>query len=127
IASAVWDCRPSTGNDAASELRVIARIPGRGGFDSGRYATLRTLRTPRHTAQLRNTDLRLASLCRTSAVSKSPRQGRARGEDHAPLGDETSHQPCGSDVETIIRHRRAVGHDTHGLDAAIGGAAGHGR
>src|ERR1700729_3848417 len=95
IASAVCDCRPSTGKAAAIELSVIARIPGKGGFDSGRYGTLRTPRTPENAIQPRPADTRQVSFWRTGAVRESPRQG--------------------------------VGHDAHGFDAAVGGAAGHGR
>src|SRR6202023_3919623 len=127
MASAVCDWRPSTGKAAAIELSVIARIPGKGGFDSGRYGTLRTPRTPGNAIQPRPADARQGSFWRTGAFRESPRQGCARGADHAALGDETGDQPRGRHVESVIRHRRAVGHDAHGLDAAVGGAAGHGR
>src|SRR6202451_749999 len=127
MASAVWDCRPSTGKAAAIELSVIARIPGKGGFDSGRYGTLRTPRTPENALQPRPADTPKGSFWRTGAVGKSPRQGRARGADHATLGDETGDQPRRRHVESEIRHRRAVWHDAHGLDAAVGGTPGHGR
>src|SRR5580704_19478990 len=109
------------------ELSVIARIPGKGGFDSGRYGTLRTPRTPGNAVQPRPADTRRVSFWRTGAVRESPRQRRARGAKHTALGDETGDQPRRRHVETVICHRRAVGHDAHGLDPAVGGASGHGR
>src|ERR1700719_3329089 len=99
MASAVCDCRPSTGKAAAIELRVIARIPGKGGFDSGRYETLRTPRTPGNAIQPRPADPWQGSFGPTGSVRKTPRQGCARGAKHTALGDETGDQPRGRHVE----------------------------
>src|ERR1700687_1944977 len=118
MASAVRDCRPSSGTGAASELRVMARIPGNGTLDSGRDTNLRTATTPTDAAPTRTADTRQALLWRAGAVGESPCQGRARGADHAPLGDQTSHQPRRRHVKAVVRHRRAIGHDAHGFDAA---------
>ena len=37
------------------------------------------------------------------------------------------HQPRRRDVEGVVGHRRTIGNHAHGLDAPVGGAAGHGR
>src|SRR5580658_7930569 len=113
MASAVCDCRPSIGM-AAAELSVMARIPGKGRFDSGRDTNLRTATTPTDTAQGRTAEMRQTLLCRAAAVGKSPCERRARGADHAPLGDEAGDEAGRRHVETVIRHCRAVRHDAHG-------------
>src|SRR5262249_281645 len=44
----------------------------------------------------------------------------------AALGDEAGDEARGGHVEAVIRNGRGFRHDAHGLDAAVGGAAGHG-
>src|SRR5258705_10092227 len=67
-----------------------------------------------------------ASMTR-AALRECARKCSTLGAEQAAFGDQPRHQPGRRDVEGIIGHRRALGNHAHGLDAPVGGAAGHGR
>src|SRR6476620_5904018 len=58
---------------------------------------------------------------------KSPGERLPVRHYNPALRNETAHQSRRRDVESIIRHRRAVRYDAHRFNATVGGAARHGR
>ena len=60
-----------------------------------------------------------------AALRECARKCSTLRAQQAALGDQSRHQPRRRDVEGVIGHRRAIGNHAHGLDAPVGGAAGH--